>query len=83
MRTRPVDPAAIAALPEGLVAAAGEWFEPIDDVLLGHLGDDTTAAQAATARHQPIGQVEAADHLDDLLERGPNARTRRGSRCVA
>ena len=27
------------------------------------------APQAATEWHQPIGQVEAADHLDDLLER--------------
>lgn len=51
------------------MVAAGERFEAVDDVLLGHLGDDAAAPQATTERRQPIGQVEPANEFDDLVER--------------
>lgn len=69
MRARPVDAAALRASPEVVVVAAGQRRDPIDDVVLGHIGDDAAAAHTATERREPTGQVETADHLDDLLER--------------
>src|SRR5258705_8643921 len=53
MRTLPVDPTAIAALPEGVVVTAGGGVGPPGDVLLGPPRGEAPPAPAAAQRHQP------------------------------